>query len=87
MGTRHALEITLRLCIDAEDAEAGVLAVARAAAAVGAEGPEPGSGIEVAWTRLRPDGSPEVSEDEDLDALAIALAIAGGDGGSTCGDD
>jgi hypothetical protein len=85
---KHALEITLRLCIDAEDAEAGVLAVARAAALVGAEGPEPGQGIEVAWTRIRPDGTPEVSEDEDLDALAIALALAGGDDGSnTCGDD
>ena len=68
------LEITLRLRIDAEDAEEGVLTVARAAYDAGARGVHRDDGLEVAWTRLREDGTPEVSQDEDIDQLALALS-------------
>jgi hypothetical protein len=77
----HDLEITLRVRAPGIDAEAAVLEIARAVHDAGALGVHGDGGMEVEWTRLDADGIPEVSVEDDVDALSRILAGTVGDGG------
>ena len=81
MGDWHDLEITLRVRAPGRDAEEAVLEIAKAVHDVGVLGVHESGGMEVVWTRLDEDGLPEVSVEDDVDALALALSrIAEGEG-------
>jgi hypothetical protein len=80
----HDLEITLRVRAPGADAEEAVLEVARAVHDAGVLGVNGDGGMEVEWTRLDSDGIPEVSAEDDVDALSRILAGTVEDDGGGC---